>query len=61
MRDEIQAHVAEVWPQVTSDNLSEVSDFGGYQKNFLRLFGFGLDGVDYEAETDPLRKVDLVD
>ena len=28
-------------------------DFAGYQSSFLRLFGFGLDGVDYEADTDP--------
>lgn len=59
MRDAIQAHVAEVWPQVTTENLREVSDFDGYQKNFLKLFGFGLDGVDYEAEADPLRDVEL--
>lgn len=59
MRDEIQAAVAEVWKQVNTENLSSVSDFEGYQKGFLKLFGFGIDGVNYDAETDPLREVNL--
>lgn len=60
MREAIQAHVAEVWPQITTENLRELGDFDGYQANFLKLFGFGLPGVDYEAEADPMRDVDLV-
>ena len=61
MRGDIQAHVAGVWEQITSENLHELFDFEGYRKNFLKLFGFGLAGVDYEAECDPMRSVDLVD
>lgn len=61
MREDIQAHVAGVWQQITSGNLRELSDFEGYRKNFLKLFGFGLAGVDYDAESDPLRSVDLVE
>jgi predicted dehydrogenase len=30
------------------------ADFAGYQASFLRLFGFGLEGVDYTAETNPI-------
>ena len=60
MREAIQAHVDEVWPQITTENLREISDFDGYQSNFLKLFGFGLPGVDYEAEANPMRDVDLV-
>ena len=55
MRDEIQKAVAEAWEKVTTDNLSEISDFSGYKKEFLRLFGFGLEGVDYQAETETER------
>jgi enoyl-[acyl-carrier protein] reductase/trans-2-enoyl-CoA reductase (NAD+) len=39
---------------VTTENLSAVTDIAGYRQEFLRLFGFGLEGVDYEAETNPL-------
>lgn len=55
MLDDVQAAVAELWEKVNTENLNDISDFAGYQSEFLRLFGFGLDGVDYEAETDPDR------
>jgi enoyl-[acyl-carrier protein] reductase/trans-2-enoyl-CoA reductase (NAD+) len=53
MRPEIQAEVFKLWPQVTTENLATLTDFASYQSDFLKLFGFGLAGVDYEAETDP--------
>lgn len=53
MSEPVQAAVHEAWDKVTTANLSELSDFSGYKSEFLRLFGFGLEGVDYEAETDP--------
>jgi enoyl-[acyl-carrier protein] reductase/trans-2-enoyl-CoA reductase (NAD+) len=55
MGAEVQKAVADAWEIVTTDNLSEISDFSGYKKEFLRLFGFGLEGVDYEAETNTER------
>ncbi len=53
MRPEIQSAVAAVWPQVTTENLDTLSDIAGYRAEFLRLFGFGMPGVDYETESDP--------
>ncbi|MFT6102291.1 MAG: enoyl-[acyl-carrier protein] reductase/trans-2-enoyl-CoA reductase (NAD+) [Candidatus Endobugula sp.] len=50
----IQAKVEAIWPQVTTENLHELSDFALYQTEFLRLFGFGVEGVDYAADTAPL-------
>jgi enoyl-[acyl-carrier protein] reductase/trans-2-enoyl-CoA reductase (NAD+) len=55
MRDDIQEEVAMLWPQVSTDTLPQISDIVGYRAEFLRLFGFGLDGINYEAETDPMR------
>ncbi len=52
MLPEIQAAVAELWPKVSTENLGELSDYAGYQKGFLELFGFGLEGVDYEEDVD---------
>lgn len=57
MRDDVQAEIVKVWDQVTTENLDELSDFAGYQQEFHRLFGFGLSGVDYEAEVDPMQKI----
>ena len=52
MEPEIQAAVQEIWPEITSETLIELSDFSAYQKNFLNLFGFAIEGVDYEVEVD---------
>ncbi|MEM1190644.1 MAG: enoyl-ACP reductase FabV [Pseudomonadota bacterium] len=49
----VQAAVGELWTQVSTDNLSELSDFAGYRREFLQLFGFEVDGVDYDADVDP--------
>ena len=50
---EIQNEVAALWDKVTDDNLYELTDFSGYKSDFLRLFGFGVEGVDYEADVNP--------
>ena len=52
MRSEVQAEVAALWPQVTTENLREVSAFAGFQREFRGLFGFEVDGVDYEQPTE---------
>lgn len=54
MRPEVQNKVLELWPQVTDANLNEVSDFKGYKNEFLRLFGFEIEGVDYDADVNPV-------
>jgi len=54
MRDDIQATVAEAWETISTESINDQSDFTGYQQEFLKLFGFGVDGVDYDADTDPL-------
>jgi enoyl-[acyl-carrier protein] reductase / trans-2-enoyl-CoA reductase (NAD+) len=53
MRPDVQARVAEIWPKVTTENLPQLTDIGGYRTEFLKLFGFGLPGVNYEAEVEP--------
>ena len=53
MRPEIQAGVAHLWPQVTTENLASLTDIAGYRSEFLKLFGFGMDGLNYEAEVEP--------
>jgi len=52
MSPEIQSLVGRRWEEVNTENFSELGDFEGYQSSFLRLFGFGLDGVDYSTESD---------
>ncbi len=54
LRDEVQKTVMQIWPNVTTENLFELTDYKSYKEEFLKLFGFGLQGVDYAAEVDPV-------
>lgn len=53
IRPEVQARVRALWGEVNDQNLYELTDFSGYKSEFLRLFGFGVAGVDYDADVDP--------
>ena len=57
MDPEVQQKVADLWPQVTSDNLRQLTDFNLYQKEFLELFGFGLESVDYSQPVEVDRPI----
>ncbi len=50
----VQAEVEALWAKITDENLFEISDMEGYKSEFLRLFGFDIDGVDYEADVNPV-------
>ncbi|MBC2603662.1 enoyl-ACP reductase FabV [Puniceicoccus vermicola] len=53
MKPEIQEAVAKIWPTIETENLRELSDYEGYQSDFLKLFGFGVEGIDYTVDVDP--------
>lgn len=53
--DQTQAKIKALWDQVTQDNFHELSDYAGYHHEFLRLFGFDIPGVDYDADVSPLK------
>ncbi len=53
LRPEIQTAVAEAWSKISTENLAELTDFVGYKHEFLKLFGFDIEGVDYDADVDP--------
>jgi enoyl-[acyl-carrier protein] reductase/trans-2-enoyl-CoA reductase (NAD+) len=50
---DIQNKVEAIWEQVNTDNLYSSTDFASYKREFLGLFGFEIDGVDYEADVNP--------
>ena len=61
LRDEVQDQCKAIWPRVTTDNLFELTDYAGYKAEFLRLFGFGVEGVDYDADVSPVAEFDVED
>lgn len=54
MREDVQSAVMALWNQVDSGNLSELGDMEGYKSDFLRLHGFDVPGIDYDADISPL-------
>lgn len=59
MADEIQSFIKRYWPLVSEENLAEITDFAGYRQAFLEMHGFGLAGVDYEADVEPVVPLQL--
>ena len=47
MADSVQADVAKVWEDVSTENIKEYGDIDGYWEDFYQMFGFKYDNVDY--------------
>ena len=54
MRDDVQEKVATLWKQATTESLAEIGDLEGYRTDFMNLFGFDFEGVDYKADTNEM-------
>lgn len=57
MRDDIQDRIKTLWEKATTENLIDIGDLAGYKQDFLNLFGFGFEGVDYNVDTNELVKI----
>ncbi len=54
MRDDVQEKVAMLWKEATTESLPNIGDLNGYTSDFHNLFGFGFDGVNYQADTNEM-------
>jgi enoyl-[acyl-carrier protein] reductase/trans-2-enoyl-CoA reductase (NAD+) len=52
MEDRIQSAVSELWDKVNTDNIKTIADIDGYWEDFFKIFGFGIDNVDYDEDVD---------
>lgn len=57
MRDDVQAQVAALWTEATTETLPAIGDLAGYKKDFLNLFGFDVAGVNYEADVNEMVEI----
>ncbi len=57
LREDVQEEVAKLWAEVTTENIEQITDLEGYRREFFQLFGFETNGIDYEAEVDPVVSV----
>jgi enoyl-[acyl-carrier protein] reductase/trans-2-enoyl-CoA reductase (NAD+) len=48
LQPEVTDAVTERWEQIDTDNFHELSDYAGYRRRFRNLFGFEVEGVDYD-------------
>lgn len=60
LREDIQEHCKSLWSQLTNENLAELTDYREYKEEFLKLFGFGVEGVDYQADVNPQVPFDVI-
>lgn len=61
MDPKVQNAVDQLWDKVNDENLKQYADLDGYWKDFYQLFGFGIDGVDYDADVDVDVKIPSVE
>ena len=61
LSEEVQQKVVEAWKQVTTENVTEISDIEGYWEDFYQMFGFHLAGVDYGKDVDMEVKIPSIE
>ncbi len=61
LREDVQRISSELWKTINEDNLYDISDYGLYKEGFLKLFGFGFEGVDYSADVDTILPNNILD
>jgi enoyl-[acyl-carrier protein] reductase/trans-2-enoyl-CoA reductase (NAD+) len=54
MREDVQKQVKTLWETATTENIAQIGDLAGYKQDFLNLFGFGFDGIDYQLDTEEM-------
>ncbi len=47
-----QSIVESIFSEVNDDNLYEITDYKGFKKDFFKIFGFGLNGIDYSRDVE---------
>ncbi len=53
MQADVQSAVTDLWPKINSQNIFQLSDLNGYRKEFFKLFGFGIECIDYDLDVAP--------
>lgn len=57
LEDDVQKEITDIWNTVDTETIDELTDYVGYHAEFLKLFGFGVDGVDYDEDVSPLADI----
>ena len=60
MRNDVQEVVKELWKIAETDNLPTIGDLAGYKNDFLNLFGFGFEEVDYQKDANEMKMISSI-
>ena len=52
LQPEVTDAVTERWGEIDTDNFLELSDYAGFRRRFRNLFGFEVEGVDYDEAVE---------
>lgn len=61
LRDDVQDACKALWPQVSTENLFQLTDYAGYKREFLNLFGFERSDVNYDEDVATDVRFDCVE
>ena len=57
--EEIQDYVSENWAKFNTDNMDRIADFEGYRRDFMQIYGFDFEDVDYDKDVSPESEMTL--
>jgi enoyl-[acyl-carrier protein] reductase/trans-2-enoyl-CoA reductase (NAD+) len=55
---DIQAEVRRLWDTITTENLRVLTDYDSFKRGFRQLFGFEVEGVNYEEAVEVEASID---
>ena len=61
MQANVQEQVAALWEQATTETLPSIGDLEGYKTEFFNLFGFNIEGIDYQKDANELVSIPSID
>ena len=54
MRKDVQEEVMKIWKNIETETVKKYADVEGFWHDFYNMFGFDIDGVDYDKDVDIL-------
>ena len=52
MLPKVQEKVEIAWKNISNDNIEKYADLDGYNEDFLKMFGFSYDNINYDEDID---------
>ncbi len=57
--EDVQDYVSENWAKFNTDTMDRIADFEGYRRDFMQIYGFDFEDVDYDKDVSPESEMTL--